>query len=105
MKAVRLASEALDEANDAADWYEARRSGLGLAFVAELNACIDLIADHSQVFPRLAGTDPHLDIRRGLLSRFPYAVVFLELPDRIQVLAVAHTSRRPGYWLNRIENS
>ena len=104
MKVVRLASEALAEANDAADWYESHRDGFGRAFLAELDRCLDLVAEHPQAFPRLADTDPRLDIRRALLNRFPYAVVFLELPDRLQVLAVAHTSRRPGYWLNRIEN-
>jgi toxin ParE1/3/4 len=104
MKRLRLASEALDEATDAADWYESRRDGFGRAFLAELDRCIDLIAEHPQAFPGLVDTDPQLHIRRALLNRFPYAVVFLELPDRLHVLAVAHTSRRPGYWLSRIAN-
>lgn len=38
-----------------------------------------------------------LDIRRALLPRFPYAVVFFELEAETRVLAVAHASRRPGY--------
>lgn len=102
---VRLASEALDEANDAAEWYEARRAELGHVFVAELARCLDLIVEHPQGFPRLAHTNPQLEIRRALLSRFPNAVVFVEVPDRIQVLAIAYTSRQPGYWLNRIEDT
>jgi plasmid stabilization system protein ParE len=105
MKEFQLAAEAVDEANDAADWYESRRTGLGSAFLAELDRCLDLLAEHPQAFPRLADTDPRLGIRRALLNRFPYAVVFIELPDRLHVLAVAHTSRRPGYWLNRIVNT
>ena len=105
MKELRLAAEALDEANAAAEWYESRREGLGPAFLAELDRCFDLLAEHPEAFPRLADTDPRLGIRRALLNRFPYAVVFLELADRVQVLAVAHTGRRPEYWLNRVEKT
>jgi len=39
--------------------------------------------------------------RRALLRRFPYMVVFEVVEDRIVVWAVAHTKRRPGYWLAR----
>jgi hypothetical protein len=37
------------------------------------------------------------------MHRFPFAVVYRELPSVIQVLAVAHGHRRPGYWKTRIE--
>ena len=40
-------------------------------------------------------------MRRFRLSRFPYIVFYLELDDTIWVAAVAHTSRRPGYWRDR----
>lgn len=46
-------------------------------------------------------TVPHvkttLPVRRALLDRFPYAVVFLEHEDRVHVITVAHYKRRPGY--------
>jgi hypothetical protein len=41
------------------------------------------------------------DIREGLLNRFPYAVYFRELPDRIRILAVWHTARDPSGWQGR----
>jgi len=41
-------------------------------------------------------------IRRALLPRFPYAVIFMDLGEHIRVLAVAHAKRRPGYWLGRV---
>ena len=44
-------------------------------------------------------------IRRVLLKRFPYVVVYEILPDEIHVLAVAHTHRRPNDWLARRESS
>jgi hypothetical protein len=42
------------------------------------------------------------NFRRLLLRKYPYFVVFRELPRRIQILAVAHAKRRPGYWRARI---
>jgi toxin ParE1/3/4 len=42
-------------------------------------------------------------IRRALLLRFPYALIFVDLGAEIRVLAPAHTKRRAGYWLNRVE--
>lgn len=47
-------------------------------------------------------TAPYLaDTRRYLLRRFPFFVVFREVADRVQIVAVAHARRRPGYWLGR----
>uniref|UniRef100_E6Q016 Plasmid stabilization system protein n=1 Tax=mine drainage metagenome TaxID=410659 RepID=E6Q016_9ZZZZ len=46
--------------------------------------------------PYLAGT------RRKLLDRYPYFVVFREESEAIQVIAVAHGRRLPGYWKNRV---
>jgi len=47
-------------------------------------------------------TGPH-EIRRQMLHRFPYAVVYLCRPDEIVVVAVAHTRRRPLHWLHRVD--
>lgn len=44
-----------------------------------------------------------LIIRRALLPRFPYAVVFIDLGAEIRILALAHAKRQPGYWLDRVE--
>lgn len=41
-------------------------------------------------------------IRRRAVRRFPYHLIYLELPDRLQILAVAHDRRRPGYWVGRV---
>ena len=40
--------------------------------------------------------------RRILLDRYPYFVVFRELPRKIEIIAIAHCKRRPGYWKGRI---
>jgi plasmid stabilization system protein ParE len=39
--------------------------------------------------------------RRAVAQRFPYVIFFRELPDSVEVIAVAHAAREPGYWLKR----
>jgi len=48
------------------------------------------------------GLPTDLEIRRALLPRFPYAVVFMTLPVEVRVLALPHVRRRPDDWGNRI---
>jgi toxin ParE1/3/4 len=40
--------------------------------------------------------------RRHFGSKFPYAVVFLDLSDRVWIVAVMHFKQRPGYWAERM---
>jgi plasmid stabilization system protein ParE len=99
---VFLAAEATDELAEAAAWYRARRPGLELEFLAEFERVLPLIGDTPAAFPGLLDLPPDLAIRRALLPRFPYAVIFMDLGAEIRVLAVAHMKRRPGYWLGRV---
>lgn len=48
------------------------------------------------------GVDPELGVRRVRAKRFPYAVVFMELPKAIRVIAIMHERRRPDYWKGRL---
>lgn len=103
MKPVALADEALEEASEAAEWYEGERLGLAAEFLGELDRILSILPVRPRAFPRLLDPDPKLGIRRALLPRFPYAVIFQELDEEIRVLAVCHTKRRPGYWLDRVD--
>jgi plasmid stabilization system protein ParE len=102
VKVVRLSAEATDELADAAAWYRERRAGLELEFLAEVEQVLPLVARAPASFPSLLNIPGDLEVRRALLPRFPYAVIFFELESEIRVLAVAHVKRRPGYWLNRV---
>jgi toxin ParE1/3/4 len=99
---VRFSPEVRDELAEAALWYEARRAGLGAEFLSEVEAVLPLLESRPHSFPRLEGLAPTLEVRRALLPRFPYALVFLVRPEELRVLAVAHAKRRPGYWLSRV---
>lgn len=83
----------IDEANS---WYEQRRLGLGRDFLDEVERVLAEIAANPA---RFGFADA--DIREGLLTRFPYAVYYRVLADRIRVLAVYHTARDPSRWQSR----
>jgi plasmid stabilization system protein ParE len=99
---VRFAPEVPDELAEAVLWYEARKNGLGSELLDEVQATLPVIGTRPRSFPRLQDIDATLEIRRALLARFPYALVFLVREDEVRVLAVAHAKRRPGYWLSRV---
>ena len=93
---VRFHPLAADEAEAARVWYFARNPTVAEAFSRELTAAIESIAEAPPRWPRLYGR-----FRRYLLHRFPFSVVYLERDASIEVIAVAHHRRRPGYWKQR----
>jgi plasmid stabilization system protein ParE len=104
LKSIRLAPEAARELHDAAIWYESRQAGLANRFLDELDALLPRIRQNPAAFPCLAEFPEDLEIRRALMVRFPYSLVFLDLQDHIRIVAVAHGKRRPGYWLYRLRS-
>lgn len=90
--------EAVDEAAAARQWYEERSAKAAEAFVAELDRGVESLRESPLRWPPDAQ-----DVRRLLLKRYPFALVYRVKLDEIQVLAVAHLSRRPGYWRERTE--
>mgnify|MGYP002631976335 CR=1 FL=1 len=84
------------EVEEAVLWYEQQRPGLGLEYLAAVSRVVREIGENPERFPiwrRLW--------RRALLPRFPYVMFFDIEVDRVVVWAVAHTKRRPGYWVAR----
>jgi plasmid stabilization system protein ParE len=102
LKPLRIAREAAAELEEAAAWYEARRSGLGDELVVAVEAVFARIEERPASGAVVPGAqDP--DVRRIGVRRFPYHVVFLDLQDRVQVLAIAHRRRQPFYWRDRAD--
>lgn len=98
---LRISEEADVEATEASCWYDARRPGLGDEFLTAVDQARERIESNPCLGSRPPGVSSE-DVHRVIMRRFPYDVVYIELPDRIQVLAVAHERRRPGYWIDRI---
>jgi len=98
---VRISEEADAEMAEAARWYETHRAGLGSEFLDAVDATVVRIGET----PRVGSLVPRVSdetIRRRPVRRFPYHVVYMELSDRLQILAIAHDRRRPGYWEGRL---
>lgn len=84
------------ELNEAIEWYEMREFGLGLDFATQVHAAIQ----RALAFP-LAWQEIGGEIRRTLVHRFPYGVLYVAEPDRLLIVAVMHLHRHPDYWRNR----
>ncbi|MDA1052539.1 MAG: type II toxin-antitoxin system RelE/ParE family toxin [Planctomycetota bacterium] len=94
---IELHPAAIEEGRAAREWYEERSASASNAFMAELDVAIERIAaDPERYASYLHGT------RRYLLKRFPFFVVYRVAPETLQVIAVAHGKRKPGYWRDRL---
>jgi len=78
-------------------FYESKLPGLGAAYLAEFENVMKRVCDGPQRYP----IEKEPDIRRILMNRFPFTVLYREKDGVVQVLAVAHQRRRPRYWLGR----
>ena len=93
---VRFHPSAITEAKAAHDWYAKRNPSAAAAFMAALDDAIGVIRKSPARWPQHSH-----DTRKYLLRRFPYAVIYRVTDATIEVVAVAHGRRRPGYWRRR----
>lgn len=91
---VRPSAEA--DIEQAYQWYESQRAGLGEAFLLAVKDAIDIVVAHPDRFPVM-----HRDTRRVLLRRFPYALYYRSLAEGIVVIACFHGRRDPERWHGR----
>lgn len=89
----RLAERELDEA---AHYYDLEAPGLGSAFLNDVVQCLQSIETYPEAGAVLRGA-----VRRRLLHRFPYALLYKITPTTIRILAVMNLKRRPWYWVGR----
>ena len=94
---VRLHELAQAELDDAFEWYESQLSGLGARFIQEFDDTVSRIIDFPAIGPKLAP-----GIRRCLLPRFPFGVIYAADESDLSILAVAHLHREPRYWVDRL---
>lgn len=101
MRMVRIHQAAALEAVEAAAWYELQRPGLGEEFDGAVQAALDLLEGEAFPLMPMSGAAGYRAVMRLVLRRFPYDIVVVDHHDETVVLAVAHHSRRPGYWRDR----
>ena len=85
------------ELNDAAQYYDRERAGLGAAFIADVRRCTDAILEHPEAGPIIRG-----HVRRRLCQKFRYGVLYTIRPQTVRVLAVMNLRRHPTYWVGRL---
>ena len=95
---LRLHRRAVAEIDHEVDYYEARQAGLGDELEDEIEAVFALILRFPEAAPQWKN---RADRRVAALDRFPFTLPYQIKGDEITILALAHTSRRPGYWVTR----
>ena len=91
-----FSTPALRELNEAINYYELEVEGLGSRFKAE----VDLAQKRISAYP-FAWPFEKADVRKCLLHKFPYKILYIVHREEIIVLAVAHQHREPDYWIPR----
>jgi len=97
VKSVEYMSAATAELAEAALYYEQQQAGIGADFLKAVEAAVQTIQQNPEMWP--VWQKP---VRSFRLARFPFRLFYWELANIIQVVAVAHLSREPGYWQNRV---
>jgi len=94
---VRFHSCAQAELANAVDWYEQKRIGLGKDFSEEVQKAVGQALEYPETFPQAL-----FSTRCCLVSRFPYCIIYKIIDSVFWIMAVAHTSRCPEYWKDRL---
>lgn len=94
---VRLLPDARAEHDADADWYEDQQSGLGVDFVRRIREVFTRISKQPRLHAKV-----YKDVRKAVVKRFPYIVLYQEEPTEILVIAVFNTSRDPKEWQSRV---
>lgn len=97
MSRYRFLSPAEEEMTEAALFYESSSVGLGSDFLDDVQRAIERVADYPH-----SGESIHSSLRRTLLHRFPFSLIYVAERHGILIVAVAHHGRAPGYWRSRV---
>ena len=98
MMRVIFTKIARQELEDTVRYYDLEYSGLGRRFKEEVRKAALRIAEYPEAWSIERG-----EVRKGLLHKFPYKLMYSVEDDHILVIAVAHQHRKPDYWVGRDE--
>ncbi len=84
------------ELNEAADFYDLERPGLGTEFLDAVGTALIAVTDKPAAFPIELG-----ETRKRVVNRFPYSIMYWFDDTTVHVSAIAHHRRRPRYWGDR----
>jgi plasmid stabilization system protein ParE len=96
VRSVEFHPEAQDEFISGAQFYERQTEGLGLDFIIAVQHTYERLLELPALGPSFGR-----GLRRLLVPKFPYGLLYRVEPERIYIVAVMHLHRRPGYWRSR----
>ncbi len=96
MMSIFFHPEADAELVAAANYYEGQQEDLGKRFISNIEDGLARIRINPLLYPLIDG-----DVRRCLTRTFPFGILFRESGDTIEIIAVMHLRRKPGYWKER----
>ncbi len=88
------------ELNTAVDYYERCQAGMGYEFLEEVYSTVTRILEYPEAWSQLSART-----RRCLTKRFPFGVIYQVQENQVRIIALAHSHRRPGFWLEREKES
>ena len=91
--------EAQEEFGDSAVYYELQAEDLGERFVARMESALARILS-APLIPRCFDGE----CRKVRVEKFPYAIIYRIRGEELQILAVMHAKRKPGYWKDRLQD-
>ncbi len=94
---IQISPDAEDDIQEAYDWYERKRRGLGERFLRNLRESLKVLETQPTIFAELI-----TDVRFLLVDQFPYAIYYVTIDNDVHVAGVIHTSRDPAIWKLRI---
>jgi plasmid stabilization system protein ParE len=94
---ISFLDAARSELDDAIDYYEERRSGLGFEFAEEVEQALERINHYPEAWSPLS-----LRVRRCIVNRFPYSVIYENRSEIIIIVAIQHHNQKPESWRSRV---
>lgn len=94
---ILIQPEAEFDLQEAFDWYEENNSGLGSEFIRAVDASLAKIQRNPFAYPTV-----YREIRRKLIRKFPYGILYLIESETIYIIACFHIKRDPQKWQTRL---
>ena len=97
---VKVDPSATAELDEAMDWYEGQKAGLGVDFLLKFYSAVAFLKENPRLYPEV-----HQSFRRVLMKKYPYATYYaiVEANKEVVVLAVWHTSQDPDKLRKRLK--
>jgi plasmid stabilization system protein ParE len=102
MKQIKIGKDAAREFEEAAAWYEKEQPVLGEKFIDAFESALELLGETNPPLTPCLGDAGSIGAKKLILHKFPFSMIVHEMEELMIVVALAHHSRKPGYWKDRV---